>query len=68
MKSFKLLIVDILNIRLVSDLEILRPHDLAPRGIRSSYGQRYEFRETFEHIFTEANKPDPLWKLEQEKY
>lgn len=30
--------------------------DLIPRGIRSTYGERGEYNETFEHIYTTARK------------
>ena len=39
-----------------------RPGDLAPKGIRSTYGMKYDFNETFQHIFNEARKPDPAWQ------
>lgn len=47
--------------------EIIRTGDLAPLGIRSTVRGIYGFRETFEHIFKEANKPDPEWKRFQKR-
>lgn len=41
---------------------IKRPGDLAPRGIRSTYGVKHDFNETFKHIFNEARRPDPSWQ------
>jgi hypothetical protein len=47
--------------------KILRPGDLAAKGVRSTIRGNYGFAETFQHIFMEANKPDPEWKNYQKR-
>jgi hypothetical protein len=36
--------------------KIKTPHDLAPRGVRSTIKGDYSFNETFNHIFFETKK------------
>lgn len=41
---------------------LVRPEDLAPRGVKSTIKGKYDFNEVFEHIYKESRKPDPSWK------
>lgn len=42
--------------------EIVRPGDLAPRGVKSTIKGDYDINEVMKHIYTEARKPDEKWK------
>ena len=37
--------------------KIIRPGDLAAKGVRSTHGKKYGFMETSQHIFQETMRP-----------